>query len=56
MTPAVRTHPAPVRLDFHCALLWLRSLELLAGHSPVLVMSELDMCDLFARYRSPWRA
>jgi len=42
--------------DFHLALLWLRSLEIIIGHSPVLVMSELDMEDLFARYRSPWRA
>jgi hypothetical protein len=42
--------------DFHIALLWLRSLELLIGHSPVLVLSELDMSDLFMRYRSPYKA
>ncbi len=42
--------------DFHIALLWLRALELLIGHAPVLVLSELDMTDLFARYRSPYKA
>jgi len=42
--------------DFHIALLWLRSLELLIGHAPVLVLSELEMHDLFARYRSPYKA
>ena len=42
--------------DFHIALLWLRSLELLIGHSPVLMLSELDMNDLFVRYRSPYKA
>jgi hypothetical protein len=51
-----RTHPAPPRVDFHCALLWLRSLEIAVGHSPVLMLSELEMQDLFERYRSPWRA
>lgn len=44
------------RSDSHCALLWLRSLEILVGHAPTLVVSELEMQDLFARYRSPWRA
>lgn len=47
---------APIRNDFHMSLLWLRSIEIEVGHSPVLVMSELDMQDLFSRYRSPWRA
>lgn len=42
--------------DFHIALLWLRSLELLIGHSPVLMLSELEMNDLFVRYRSPYKA
>lgn len=42
--------------DFHLALLWLRSLEILTGHSNVLLMSELDMQDLFVRYRSPYKA
>jgi hypothetical protein len=42
--------------DFHIALLWLRSLEILIGHSPVLMMSELDFNDLFVRYRSPYKA
>lgn len=42
--------------DFHIALLWLRSLELVIGHSPVLMLSELEMNDLFVRYRSPYKA
>jgi len=42
--------------DFHCALLWLRSLEIVVGHSPVVMLGELDMHDLFARYKSPWKA
>jgi hypothetical protein len=42
--------------DFHIALLWLRSLEILIGHSPLLMMSELDFNDLFMRYRSPYKA
>lgn len=54
MTP--RSHPVPPRNDFHCALLWLRSLEIAVGHSPFLMLSELEMADLFQRYRSPWRA
>jgi hypothetical protein len=37
-------------------LLFLRSLELAVGNSPLLVMSELEMAELFGRYRSPWRA
>jgi hypothetical protein len=51
-----RTHPAPTKADFHCALLWLRSLEILTGSSSALMMSELELHDLFQRYRSPWRA
>ena len=42
--------------DFHIALLWLRSLEILIGCSPVLLLSELEMHDLFVRYRSPYKA
>ena len=42
--------------DFHIALLWLRSLEIAIGHSPVTLLSELEMPDLFARYRSPYKA
>jgi len=42
--------------DFHIALLWLRSLEIVIGHSPVLMLSELDLADLFVRYRSPYKA
>lgn len=52
----IHRQPAPVRNDFHTSLLWLRSLEIAIGHSPVLMLSELEMVDLFARYRSPWRA
>jgi len=42
--------------DFHIALLWLRSLEIAIGHSPVLMLSELELHDLFVRYRSPYKA
>lgn len=52
----MRAVNTPIRNDFHTSLLWLRSLELLAGHTSALMLSELDMVDLFARYRSPWRA
>jgi hypothetical protein len=41
--------------DFHIALLWLRSLELVVGHPPTLMQAELDQ-DLFVRYRSPFKA
>lgn len=56
MSTTTRSHPVPPRSDFHCSLLWLRSLEIAIGCSPVLMLSELEMADLFARYRSPWRA
>lgn len=49
-----RTHPAPCKPDFHCALLWLRALEIENGLSPALCDIEVD--DLFSRYRPPWRA
>jgi hypothetical protein len=42
--------------DFHIALLWLRSMEMVNGHSEVVLMSELEMHDLFIRYRSPFKA
>jgi hypothetical protein len=42
--------------DFHIALLWLRSLEIVIGHSPVIMLSELELHDLFVRYRSPYKA
>ena len=42
--------------DFHIALLWLRSLEIVIGHSPVIMLSELEIHDLFVRYRSPYKA
>lgn len=42
--------------DFHTSLLWLRSLEIAIGHSAVIMLSELEMHDLFLSYRSPWKA
>lgn len=42
--------------DFHITLLWLRALEIAVGHSPALMMSELDMNDMFMRYHSPYKA
>jgi hypothetical protein len=42
--------------DFHIALLWLRSLEIVIGHSPRVLLSELEIHDLFFRYRSPFKA
>ncbi len=42
--------------DFHLALLWLRALEIVIGHSPVLMLSELEIHHLFNRYRSPFKA
>lgn len=43
-------------IDFHIALLWLRSLEIIGGAMPTLVLSEIEMADLFSKYRSPWKA
>lgn len=51
-----RTQPAPPRVDFHCALLWVRSLEIVTGRTLELSASDPEMHELFARYRSPWRA
>lgn len=42
--------------DFHATLLWLRALEIVIGHSTKTVLSEVDIVDLFGRYRSPWKA
>lgn len=42
--------------DYHLALLWLRSLEIVNGHSVILMLSELEMDDLFVRYKSPYKA
>lgn len=42
--------------DYHLALLWLRALEIIGGDSIMLMLSELDMDDLFVRYRSPYKA
>jgi hypothetical protein len=51
-----RPPPTCATKDFHVALLWLRALEIVSGHTPVLMLSELEMHDLFASYRSPFRA
>lgn len=40
--------PAP---DFHMALLWLRSMESIIGHSAVVLLSEVEQYDLFGNYR-----
>lgn len=50
-----RKHPAPVCNDFHMVLLWFRALELAGGQASTQV-SESEMQDLFAHYRSPWKA
>jgi hypothetical protein len=42
--------------DFHLALLWLRAFEIAIGRSPRLMLSELELEDLFVRYRSPYKA
>jgi hypothetical protein len=42
--------------DFHIAILWLRSLELVVGGAPVTKLSKRELHDLFVRYRSPYKA
>jgi hypothetical protein len=42
--------------DFHIALLWLHSLETLIGQSSIMMLSEIELDDLFVRYRSPYKA
>jgi hypothetical protein len=42
--------------DFHIALLWLHSLESLVGHPSILMLSDIELDDLFVRYRSPYKA
>jgi hypothetical protein len=42
--------------DFHLALLWLRSLEIVIGGSPRTRLTKRELHDLFARYRSPYKA
>ena len=42
--------------DFHIALLWLHSLETLVGETSMLMLSEIELEDLFVRYRSPYKA
>jgi hypothetical protein len=55
ISPAPADTPGAMN-DFHIALLWLRSLEIVIGHSPVIMLSELEIHDLFVRYRSPYKA
>ena len=50
------TTGAVVPNDFHTALLWLRSLEIVNGHSPALMLSEIEVHDLFKGYHSPYKA
>lgn len=54
--PHAPTLTSSAGTDFHLALLWLRALEIRSGHTPDLMVSELDMDDLFSRYRSPFKA
>jgi hypothetical protein len=43
--------------DFHIAILWLRSLELVIGRAPqASKLTKREMDDLFVRYRSPYKA
>ena len=42
--------------DFHIALLWLHSLEAIVGGTSMLNLSEVELDDLFVRYRSPYKA
>jgi len=42
--------------DFHIAILWLRSLELVVGNTAPSKLSKRDLDDLFVRYRSPYKA
>lgn len=50
------TPAASIRADFHCALLWLRSMEIVTGHAPTVLMAELEEFDLFRAYVSPIKA
>lgn len=43
-------------VDFQIALLWLRAMELLVGHAPIMLFSELEAEGLFGSYRSPYKA
>lgn len=45
-----------VTVDFQLALLWLRSIEIVVGHPPALMLSELNLPDLFGAYTSPIKA
>jgi hypothetical protein len=56
MTRRLRAPRATIPPDFHCALLWIRSMEILQGHTTVKMLFDPDMHDLFAQYRSPWSA
>ena len=42
--------------DFHCALLWIRSIEQLTGAIAKLDDNELRQLFLNTLYRSPWKA
>lgn len=50
-------HVRGIVRDFHITLLWLRALEAAAGYAlPGHDLTDLEMSDLFARFRSPWKA
>lgn len=42
--------------DFHLAVLWLRSFEIAVGRFPRLMLSDVELTELFLRYRSPYKA
>jgi hypothetical protein len=46
-----------LRSDFHCALLWLRSMEIATtSRSTAAFIAEIDECELFRTYVSPIKA
>ena len=42
--------------DFHLAVLWVRAFELAVRRFPKLTLSEVELTELFLRYRSPYKA
>lgn len=42
--------------DFHLAVLWVRSFELVVGRCRRPMLTERELTDLFLRYRSPFKA
>lgn len=52
----IRTQQPATRLDFHLALMFIRSLESCVGRAMPADERDRELTDLFERYRSPWRA